>query len=137
LPGFGALLGWVVGRRRLRRLPLVLGGAFVDNDLLDGEFDEFFLRPLNTDPNALRVGVRILDSFEQRYVDELTEIHRRIDVPVHLVWGRHDPFFPANRAREAVGTFADARITVVDDASLFSHEERPAEVAAAILETAR
>ena len=42
------MLGWVVGKRRLRRFPLVLGGAFVDNDLLDGEFDEFFLRPLAT-----------------------------------------------------------------------------------------
>ena len=135
LPGFGKVLGWVVGRRRFRRFPLVLGGAFVDNDLLDGEFDEFFLRPLHTDPVALAAGVRIVESFEQRFVTELVDLHRRIDVPVHLVWGRHDPFFPVDRARAHVADFADARLTVIDDASLFSHEERPAEVAAAILET--
>lgn len=135
MPGFGAMLGWIVGRRRLRRFPLVLGGAFVDDDLLDGEFEEFFLRPLSTDPGALRAASRIIDSFDHRYVDELTEIHRRIEVPVHLVWGRHDRFFPVDRARDTVGTFADARLTVVDDASLFSHEERPAEVATAILES--
>ncbi|TDT14493.1 pimeloyl-ACP methyl ester carboxylesterase [Ilumatobacter fluminis] len=137
LPGFGKVLGWVVGRRRLRRFPLVLGGAFVDNDLLDGEFDEFFLRPLHTDPVALAAGVRIVDSFEQRFVTELADLHRRIEVPVHLVWGRHDPFFPVDRARDHVADFADARLTVIDDASLFSHEERPAEVATAILATVR
>jgi pimeloyl-ACP methyl ester carboxylesterase len=32
-----------------------------------------------------------------------------------------------------VDTFADARLDVVPGAGLFSHEERPAEVAAALL----
>lgn len=135
LPGYGKMLGWLVGQRRLRRFPLVLGGAFVDNDLLDGEFDEFFLQPLHTDPVALGAAIRLLDSFDARYVNELADVHRRIDVPVHLVWGEHDPFFPVAAAREMVDTLADARLTVIDDASLFSHEERPAEVAAAILDT--
>ena len=135
LPGYGRVLGWLVGRPRLRRLPLVFGGAFCDRTLLDGEFDEFFLQPLHTDPVALGAAVRLLDSFDTRYVDELVDVHRRIDVPVHLVWGAHDPFFPVAAAREMVDTFADARLTVIDGASLFSHEERPAEAAAAILET--
>jgi haloalkane dehalogenase len=34
-----------------------------------------------------------------------------------------------------VGTFADARLTVVKGAGLFSHEERAAEVAGALLPT--
>lgn len=134
LPGYGRVLGWLAGRPRLRRNPLVFGGAFCDRSLLDGEFDEFFLQPLHTDPVALTAAVRLLGSFDTRYVDELADLHRRIDVPVHLVWGEHDPFFPVAAAREMVGTFADARLTVVAGASLFSHEERPAEVAAAILE---
>ena len=47
LPGFGAGLGWIAGRPRLRRNRFVLGGAFADSSLLDGEFDEFFLQPLH------------------------------------------------------------------------------------------
>ena len=39
IPGFGAALGWAAGRQRLRRNTLVLGGAFQDTSLLDGEFD--------------------------------------------------------------------------------------------------
>ena len=76
---------------------------------------------------------KLLDSFDERDVAALVEIHRRITVPVQLVWGEHDIFFPVEHAREMVGTFRDARLTVVRDAGLFSHEERPAEVAAALL----
>ena len=34
-----------------------------------------------------------------------------------------------------VGSFPDARLTVIEGAGLFAHEERPAEVAAALLTT--
>ncbi|MGA7757235.1 MAG: alpha/beta hydrolase, partial [Ilumatobacteraceae bacterium] len=62
-------------------------------------------------------------------------IHRRIDVPVQLVWGDKDPFFPVDRAKAMVAGFPDARIEVIEGAGLFSHEERPAEVASALLPT--
>jgi len=54
-------------------------------------------------------------------------------VPVQLVWGDQDPFFPVEWAVEMVATFPDARLDVVEGAGLFAHEERPAEVARALL----
>lgn len=135
LPGFGSGLGWAAGRRRLRRNPLVLGGAFADRSLLDGEFDEFFLRPLHESADVRNAAVRILETFDMRHVDALAAIHRRIDVPVQLVWGQHDVFFPPDRARDMVTTFPDARLEIIDGAGLFAHEERPAEVASALLPT--
>lgn len=133
LPGFGASLGWLIGQPRLRRSRLLLGGAFEDRSLLDGEFDELFLAPIHDDPARRDAAVRLLESFEPRHVGRLGELHRRIDVPVQLVWGAGDAFFPVQWAREMVDTFDDARLTVIDDTRLFSHEERPAEVAAALL----
>lgn len=133
LPGFGATLGWLAGKRRLRRNPFVLGDAFADRALLDGEFDEFFLQPLHRSPEHREAAMRILRSFEFRYVDELAALHRRIDVPVQLVWGEHDRFFPVGWAEQMVSDFPDARLAVIPGAGLFSHEERPAEVAAALL----
>jgi len=133
LPGFGAALGWLAGRPKLRRNGFVLGDAFADRSLLDGEFDEFFLRPLHEIPSRRRAAIRVLRTFDERYVLELGALHRRIDVPVQLVWGDQDPFFPVAWAEEMVGTFPDARLTVVEGAGLFSHEERPTEVAAALL----
>ncbi len=135
LPGFGAALGWLAGKRRLRRNGFVLGDAFADRDLLDGEFDEFFLQPLATDRRMLAAGMKLLKSFDMRFVDELAGIHARIDVPVQMVWGVEDKFFPVEQARAMVDTFADARLAEIADAGLFSHEERPAEVAAALLPT--
>jgi pimeloyl-ACP methyl ester carboxylesterase len=135
LPGVGAGLGWVAGQPRLRRIGFVLGDAFADASRLDGEFDEFFLRPLHESRERSDAAVRLLKSFDLRYVRELGEVHRRINVPVQLVWGDQDPFFPVRWAKEMVGSFPDARLVIVPGAGLFSHEERPAEVAAALLPT--
>lgn len=135
VPGFGAALGWAAGKPRLRRNRLVLGDAFRDRSLLDGEFDEFFLQPLHRSPVQLRAATRLLKSFDYDLVRGLAEAHRRIDVPVVLVWGQHDRFFPVDRARAMVAEFRSAHIEVVADAGLFAHEERPEAVAQALLPT--
>jgi pimeloyl-ACP methyl ester carboxylesterase len=41
--------------------------------------------------------------------------------------------FPVEWAREMIADFPNAHLTVVADAGLFSHEERPADVAQALL----
>ena len=133
MPGLGRALGWVMGEPRLRRNPFVLGDAFADPDRLDGEFDEFFLRPIHDSRERQAAAVKLLKSFDERYVKQLTEVHGRITVPVQLVWGDQDPFFPLAWAEEMVDTFPNARLDVIKGAGLFSHEERPAEVAAALL----
>jgi haloalkane dehalogenase len=133
LPGVGAILGWAAGRPRVRRNRLVLGDAFVDRSLLDGEFDEFFLQPLHRSRTHRDATMRLLKSFDYQLVRDLGDLHRRIDVPVQLVWGEHDRFFPVKWARDMVDDFRDARLEVIAGAGLFSHEERPAEVAAALL----
>ncbi len=133
LPGVGGGLGWAVGQPWLRRRRLLLGDAFADPSLLDGEFDELFLQPLHRIPARRRAAVQVLRSFDARHLRDLAALHRRIEVPVQLVWGEHDAFFPLDWAREMVGTFPDARLEVVEGAGLFAHEERPAEVAAALL----
>lgn len=134
LPGFGPIFGWVVGQRKVRRNKFVLGDAFVDNALLDGEFEEFFLNPIHQNAELRRASDRAVKSFDmKKHIGQLADIHRRIDVPVQLVWGAEDPFFPVERARSMVGDFANARLTELPGAGLFSHEEAPAEVAAALL----
>lgn len=134
-PGFSHLLAWAAMRPRLRRNRFLLGDCFHDPSLLDGEFERFFLAPLREDGDRRWAAGELVRAFDRRYVDRLGDVHARIDVPVQLVWGAEDPFFPVDRAREMVGTFPDARLHVVEDAKLFVHEERPAEVARALLPT--
>lgn len=133
VPGFGSALGWLAGKPALRRNGLVLGDAFADRSFLDGEFDEFFLKPLANDADYRSAALKVFKSFDDRLVHDLGALHSRIDVPVQLVWGEEDKFFPVEWAREMVADFADAQLTVVPGAGLFAHEERPAEVAAALL----
>lgn len=135
VPGFGTALGWLAGRPRLRRNRLVLGDAFADRSLLDGEFDELFLQPLHRSREHRDAAIRLLRSFDHRHVRDLRALHTRIDVPVVLVWGERDRFFPVGWAREMVADFADARLEVIAGAGLFAHEERPAEVVRALLPT--
>jgi pimeloyl-ACP methyl ester carboxylesterase len=135
LPGLSAGLGWVAGKPRIVRSRAVFGDAFADRSLLGGEFAEFFLAPLHESRLHRDAAVKLLRSFDMRHVTDLAGIHRRIDVPVQLVWGDKDPFFPVDRARAMVAGFPDARLAVIEGAGLFSHEERPAEVAKALLPT--
>lgn len=132
LPGFGSALRWLVGRPRLRRNRFVLGDAFADPGLLDGEFDEFFLQPLR-DPMRCEAAMKILRSYRIEHVRELDRLHARIDVPVKLVWGDRDPYFPLDRAVAMAATFPNATIEVVEGAGLFVHEEAPARAAEALL----
>ena len=133
VPGYGAALGWIAGRPLLRRSRLVLGDAFVDRTLLDGEFDEFFLQPLHRSRDHREAATRLLRSFDHEHIRALGALQRKIDVPVQLVWGERDHFFPVEWARQMVTDFRRAELTVVADAALFSHEERPASVARALL----
>ena len=135
LPGLAAGLGWIAGQPRVRRLRLVFGDAFVDRTLLDGEFDEFFFQPLHNDPARRDAAAELLRSFDMKDVTGLTDIHRQIDVPVQLVWGDRDPFFPVERAKAMVDTFPNAKLEILEGVGLFSQEEAPAEVAAALLPT--
>ena len=135
LPGLSAGLGWVAGQPKIRSSKLVFGDAFADRSLLDGEFTEFFFDPLHNNPIARDAAVRLLRSFDVSHVTDLPAIHRQLDVPVKLVWGDRDPFFPVERAKAMVSTFPNASIDIIEGAGLFSHEEAPAQVAAALLPT--
>jgi haloalkane dehalogenase len=135
LPGLAAGLGLVAGSRRIRRSRLVFGDAFADPTLLDGDFDEFFLQPLRASAARRDAAAAVLRSFDMRLVTELAAIHPQIGVPVQLVWGAEDRFFPVDRARSMVDEFPDAHLTVIERAGLFAHEERPEDVARAMLPT--
>lgn len=134
VPRFERVLAAALNAPRLRRNGLLLGGVFADPALLDGEFAEFFLRPLRDEPDRLWAAGRMLRSFDAGALTALGGLHPRITAPVQLVWGADDPFFPVAWAREMVAGFGGpVRLHVVDRGRLFVHEEFPEQVAAALL----
>lgn len=135
LPGFGAGLGWLAGKPKLRRNKFVLGDAFADRSHLDGEFAEFFLQPLHEDKRYRAAQISLLKSFDMDDVNRLAEVQQQITCPVQLVWGDQDRFFPLASARKMVNDFANAKLAEIPGAGLFSHEEAPTQVAEALLPT--
>jgi len=131
LPGRVATFRQLLGRSLLRRSPLVLGEAFSDRSLADGEFSDVLVQPLIDDPAALETQLEVLASWNFDQIDGLEPVHRRIDVPVQLIWGEDDRlFFPAQKAREMQSQFGGpTRFDTIPDAKLFVHEEHPAKVA--------
>lgn len=135
LPGLGAGVGWVAGRPRLRRSGLAFGPMFADSSLVDGEFAEFFLEPLHRDKVRRKATIALLRSLDPHFVSDLRDLHAKIDVPVKLVWGDRDKFFPVKTAKRMVDEFPDATLDIIEGASTFSQEERPAEISQALLPT--
>ncbi len=133
-PGLAKGLQLISGKPAIYRRKFVFGDAFADRSLLGGEFKEFFLDPLSESPERCAAAAKLLKSLDMKaHVSTLADLHAKIDVPVQLVWGAEDPFFPVERARTMVDEFPNARLTELPGVGLFSHEEAPADVAAALL----
>jgi len=133
LPAFASILAWAANRPALRRSRFLLGECFADRSLLDGDFAELFLAPLRDDANRRWAAGELIGHFHRRFIDELDGIHRRLGVPVQLVWGADDPFFPLAWTREMAERYPLTNLHVVAGTKLFCHEEKPAEVAGALL----
>ncbi|MEM9466198.1 MAG: alpha/beta hydrolase [Actinomycetota bacterium] len=134
VPRFEAIVARVFGMPRLRRAKFLAGDLFHDRDLLGGEFDEFFLRPLRDDADRRWAAGQFGRNFDLGKFAGLTERHRMMTEPVALVWGERDPFFPVDRTRAMLAEFAgEASLEVIPMAKLFSHEEFPEPAAKALL----
>jgi haloalkane dehalogenase len=139
-------LGWPGADRVLRTLlrwpafvrsPTGFGGAFCDLGLLapGGEVFETFVRPLIRSPRRAEGVIRYLRGISWEVVDAMAGVHPRLRMPVQLVWGEDDPTFPIRLAREMAQQFADGRgLVAIAGTRLLPHEERPAEVAQAVLD---
>lgn len=105
---------------------------------LERELTDYFVRPLAQHPAKLEAALAVLRKAHASDFDRLAQAHELIDVPVHLVWGKKDRWFPLPNARRMLSGFAGtATLQVVDDASLLVHEEYPELFADAVREMAQ
>jgi pimeloyl-ACP methyl ester carboxylesterase len=131
----GAVTGFAVllRSRTFLRSGMGFGGCFSDLGLLDGEFHEQVVQPLLASPRRMDGMARYLRGLAWGPVDALEQAHARLAMPVELIWGADDPTFPIAQARRMVKQFPDARLVEIPGARLLVHEEKPADVARAVL----
>jgi len=134
LPGTLTAFHYLLQSPTFLRSPMGFGGCFSDLGLIDGDFHEHVVAPLLRSPKRMDGMRRYLRGAEWEPVDRLEREHARLTMPVELLWGADDPTFPIALARRMLGQFPDARLVEIPGAKLLAHEEKPAEVARAIVE---
>jgi len=125
LPGGSAAFTALLRSRRFRHSGLGFGTCFEDPAFADGAFHELCVRPILEDARHREGTLALLDTFDLTVLKELPRVHRAIQAPVLLVWGKNDPFFPLAKARKMIPQFRQAELIVLDPGKLFVHEERP------------
>jgi pimeloyl-ACP methyl ester carboxylesterase len=110
----------------VRRSFLAFGGAFRDPKFVDGDFADWFLRPLLASPRAAEGQMALMRNLDFGLVDRLDAVHARIGAPVLCIWGPDDPFFPIAKARRVLSQFKGrAELVEIPGAKLFAHEDHP------------
>lgn len=125
------VFGRVLRSSWLRRSMFGFGGCFTDAAYADGEFKTAQLDPLLA-PGKLASQLRLFDTLTHDLMATLDGIHAQIKVPVALVWGTDDPWFPLAKAKQMFPGFAGpTTLTEIAGGKLFVHEDRADEFATA------
>lgn len=114
----------------IRRSFLGFGGCFTDSKFVDGDFGDWFVRPLLTSRPAAEGQMALLRNLDFNVLDQLDAVHARIHAPVLCIWGPKDPFFPIAKARHMLKQFPSAELVEIPGAKLFAHEDHPEAFAA-------
>ncbi len=126
LPGAKAMFRFSMGNRLIARSPLILGGTVHDRSLLDGEFRDNLLHPILADDDTMDAVTEMIRKFSFADIDALADVHPKLTMPVLLVFGEDDRFFPIDHARAMAKQFGGPTTFVaVPDAKLLVHEEHP------------
>jgi pimeloyl-ACP methyl ester carboxylesterase len=133
LPGTLATFKLLLQSRWFIRSGMGFSGCFTDLSLLDGDFHEQVIAGLLRSPRRMEGMRQYLIGLKWAPLDALEQGHGRITMPVQLIWGTDDPTFPVEYARKMVKQFPDARLVEIPGAKLLVHEEKPQDVARAVL----
>jgi haloalkane dehalogenase len=116
----------------VRRGPLGFGGCFTDPRYVDGDFGDWFVKPLLSSPRVAEGQTRLVLGLDGGVLGDLARVHARQLAPSLLVWGPDDPFFPIAGARAMLPQFASAADLIeIPRGRLFVHEDRVEEFAGA------
>lgn len=135
LPGANFAFRQVLGSRVMRRSAMGFAGCFENLDLIDGEFTDLFVAPLQAAPDRISSLRRFLVQMKFVRLDRFAELHGRLTMPVSFLWGAADPTFPEPMARAMTSQFRRvAGFHAIPRGKLFLQEEFPDALAASTID---
>jgi pimeloyl-ACP methyl ester carboxylesterase len=130
VPMTDRLMQRLMALRAVRTSPLGFGGCFTNADYTEGEFRGLFIDPMLGSLAVLRKHMALMRTLDFARIDELADVHARIQAPTRLIWGTDDPFFPIELARNMATQFAGgAEFVEIAGGKLFCQEDHPEEFA--------
>lgn len=126
---------WLLHSKAFGRSRYGFGECFHDPDNMTDEFLALFSFHWIESPQRLEGLIAYLMGIDHKEIDDLNQTHSKIQAPTLIIWGRHDSIFPLALAKNLVGNMPSCtHFEVVDDAGFLVHEEKPDQVAKAILD---
>jgi haloalkane dehalogenase len=130
----GGLLRSVLRSKRLRASAIGFGGCFQDASFVNGDFADWFVEPILRSDRVLAGALALLRNANGETMKGMKGAHAKIRVPVRLVWGTDDPWFPLAKARPMLAQFGGrADLVEIPGGKLFVHEDHAKEFADAAL----
>jgi haloalkane dehalogenase len=133
----GALGRWLY-RRLNASQKLVMPSAYADRSRLTPAIHRQYLAVFPDADSRERVLFTLAASLlgSSAFFDSLWQRRARLDaVDLHVIWGTRDSAFPPYMLERWRRTFPEARVTAIDDAGHWPHEEQPDAYVAALRST--
>jgi haloalkane dehalogenase len=133
----GALGRWLY-RRLNASQKLIMPSAYADRSRLTPAIHRQYLEVFPDAGSRERVLFTLATSLlgSSAFFDSLWQRRARLDaVDLHVIWGTRDSAFPPYMLERWRRTFPQARVTAIDDAGHWPHEEQPDAYVAALRST--
>lgn len=115
----------------LKRIHSIMFRRFTENGSFSNEELEGYLSFLN-DPSGRQWLAHFYHDFRTTPRAELGELARRLSIPVAIIWGDADAYFPFIIGQDLAQRIPNSAVTRIRGAGHFVVEEKPIEVALAL-----
>ncbi|GAA3523762.1 alpha/beta fold hydrolase [Aeromicrobium panaciterrae] len=132
VPGFLALLTQAVRIKAVQGLPIAFG--WVAKRDIPPETVRSYLAPSRHDRAIRKDLTRFLKGVNKKHTLAAAEKLPAFDKPVLLAWATEDKLFPVSLAERLADALQNASLVLIDDSYTFIPEDKPAELAAHIIE---
>jgi pimeloyl-ACP methyl ester carboxylesterase len=75
---------------------------------------------------------RQIAAADERFTDEVQDRYSELDLPVKIIWGRHDSWIPPDRATRLKQMIPGADVELIDGAGHLIHYDAPVQLAVAL-----
>ncbi len=122
-PGFDRWMRTLFSFRAVQRSKFGFAGCFADPSRIDDDFARRFIAPLTGSAHLMWGAMELARNLTPAMTDDLRHVHPKLTMPVQLIWGTKDPFFPVERARAMATHIPGARFDTIEGGRLMVHEE--------------